>query len=63
MEKNYDEQLIIMQASIESNKQEMKVNKQASDDKMTKFIEEFKTMLAAISDQINIFKSSLTKKD
>ena len=45
-EKNYDEQFIIMKSSIEANKQEMKPNKQDSDEKMTKFIEEFKEMLA-----------------
>ena len=34
-----DEQFIITQSTTEVNKQDMKVNKQASDDKMTKFIE------------------------
>ena len=38
-------------------------NKQDSDEKMTKLIEEFKTMLAAITYQNNTVKSSPTQKD
>ena len=34
MDNKYDEKFIIMQATIESNKQEMKTNKQDSDKKM-----------------------------
>ena len=33
MDKNSDEQFIIIQAEIDSNKQEMKANKQDSDEK------------------------------
>ena len=33
MDKNYDDQFIIMQATIEDNQKEMKSNKQDSDDK------------------------------
>ena len=62
MENNYNEQLIIMQAAIEVNTQDMKANKQESDEKMTKFTEEFKAILAAITDQINTFKYSPTYK-
>ena len=50
-----------MQASIESNKQEMNANKKDSDEKMTKFTEKFKAMLAAITDQIDTLKSSPTQ--
>ena len=39
MENKSDEQFIIMQSVIETNKQEMKDNKKDSDEKMTKFIE------------------------
>ena len=39
MENKFDEHFIIMQASIESNKQEMKLKKQDSDENMTKFAE------------------------
>ena len=39
MENKSDEQFIIMQAVIETNKQEMRDNKKDSDEKMTKFIE------------------------
>ena len=42
MEKNYYEQFIIMKSAIETNKQEMRSNKQYSDEKMTKFTEQFK---------------------
>ena len=52
-----------MQAEVEDNKKETKVNNQDSDKKMTKFTEEVKVTLAAITDQINPFKSSLTQKD
>ena len=39
MDKNSDENFIIIQAAIDSNKQEMKANKQYSDEKMMKIIE------------------------
>ena len=39
MEKNSDEKFIIMQATIEANKQEMRANNQEYDDKMMKFTE------------------------
>ena len=45
MEKRSDEWFISMQISIESNKQEVKANKQYSGEKMTKTAEEFKTMI------------------
>ena len=41
----------------------MRAKKQDSDDKMNKSIEELKTMLVAITDQINIFRYSPTQKD
>ena len=41
MENIYDEQFIIVQAAIEYNKQEMKANKQESDEKMTQFTVKF----------------------
>ena len=40
----------------------MKANKQESDEKMRKFTEKLKRMLAAITDQIHILKSSPTHK-
>ena len=52
-----------MQASIEDNKQEMKSNKQKSNERMMNLTEESKAMLAAIMDQINTLKYSPTKKD
>ena len=39
MDKNFDEQFIIIKAAIDSNKQEMKSNKKDSDDKMMKITE------------------------
>ena len=63
MENKFDEHFIIMQASIESNKQEMKLKKQDSDDIMTKLSEELKTMFAVLSSQINTLSSSPTQKD
>ena len=55
-----DEQFIIVQATIEANKQYMKSKKQGSDKKMMKLIEDFKVMLASTTksfmDQIKISK-------
>ena len=52
-----------MQSAIESNKQEMRPNKQDYDEKMKKFTEEFKSMLVVIIDNIDTLKSSPTRKD
>ena len=52
-----------MQSKIEANNQDMKSNKQYSDDKMMKFTEESKVMLAEITYHINTLKSSPTHKD
>ena len=41
----------------------MKSNKQDSDEKMVKFTEDFKAILAAITYQINTLKSLSTQKD
>ena len=49
MEKKSDEILIIMQASIKANKQELKSNKQDSDEKMMQFAVKYETILAVIS--------------
>ena len=43
-----NEKFIIMQAKLEATKQEMKNNKQGSDEKMRQFTVKFKTMLALI---------------
>ena len=45
MDNRSDYQLIIMQATIEANKQKMKTNKQYPDHKMMKVIEDFKAMI------------------
>ena len=41
----------------------MKSNNQDSDEKMMKLTEDFKAMIAVITDQMNTLKSSLTQKD
>ena len=56
MENKSDEKFIFMQASVE-------YNKQYSDEKMTKLLEEFKTMFALLSNKIHTISSSPTKKD
>ena len=63
MDNKSDGQFIIIQTSIEDNNQEMKSNKKASGEKTKKSTEEFKEMLAAITDHINVLKSSPTQKD
>ena len=63
MENNSDEQFIIIQAEIEANNQEMNANKQDYDEKMAKFTEESKAILAEITDHINTLKSLSTQKD
>ena len=62
MDNKSDENFIIIQAAIESNKQDMKSNKQYSDEKMMNLTEDFKAMLAEITYQINTLKSSLIQK-
>ena len=42
MDNNYDEQVIIMQATIQAKNHEMKNNKQDYDEKMIKLTEDFK---------------------
>ena len=56
MENKSDEQLTIIQATSEAKKQ-------VSDEKMTKLTEEFKRMIAAITDLINNLKSSPYHRD
>ena len=46
MDTKSDEQFIIMQDVIESNNQEMKSNKQDSDEKNINITEDFKVMLS-----------------
>ena len=60
MENMSDEQFIIMKYEIEANKQEMKSNKQESDEKMAQFTVKFEIMLEVISYQINTLTSSPT---
>ena len=66
MAKKSDEQLIIIQAAIETKKQElkaeMKSNKKDSDEKMTQFTENLNILTAFMMDQTNISKSSQTHK-
>ena len=52
-----------MQATIETNKQEMKANKQDSDEKMMQFRVKFKTILTVNSNKLNTLASSLTQND
>ena len=53
-------QFIIVQDSIEENKQDIKSNKKDSDEKIMKLAEDFKVILTSpitsITDQINTFK-------
>ena len=63
MDNKSDEQFIIMQAIIEANKQEMKSNKKDPNEKIMKLTEDFKEILASITDQINTLKYSPTQKD
>ena len=67
MDNNYDEQFIIMQATIETNKQDMKSNKQDSGDKMMKATEDFKAMLTSaitsMMDHIHMTKYYPAQRD
>ena len=62
MDKKSDYQFIVMQVTIEYNKQKRKTNTQDSDEKMMKLIRDIKSMLAEITDHINALKSSPTQK-
>ena len=61
MENKSYEQFIIIQAAIVSKKKYTKAKKKDSDEKKKKITEELKAMFAAITDQINNFKSSPPK--
>ena len=67
MDNKYHGKFMITQAAIEPNNQEMKSNKQGSDEKTTNLAEYFKEMIASsitsITDHINTLKSSPTQKD
>ena len=63
MNNKYDEQSIIMQADIETNKQEMKANNQDSDGEIINLTEDFKEMLSAITYNINTLKLLPNKKE
>ena len=58
-----DEQFIITESAIEANNQEIKANKQDSDEKMMELTEYSKAILVAVTDQINTFKSLPNHKD
>ena len=60
MENNSDEQFIIIKSAIEVNKQEIKSNKQDSDEKMMQSTETLKLLTAFMMDQTNISKYSPT---
>ena len=62
MENKYEKRFIIMKYAIESNKQEMKSNKQDSDEKMTQFTVKSETMLAVISNHIITLIYSPTRR-
>ena len=57
MDNKSDYQLLIIQSSIEPKKQEIRSNKKDSDQKMTNLTEEFKTILAEITDKVNTLNS------
>ena len=67
MDNKSDEQFIIMQATIETNKQDMRSNKQESDKKMMNTTEDFKSMLTStitsMMDRINMSKYSPSQRD
>ena len=56
MDNKSDEQFIIIQSVIESNKHYMKSNKEDSDDKMMNIVEDLKVMLTEITEQIKTLK-------
>ena len=55
MDNNSDDQLLIMQATIE-------VNKQNSDEKTKNITEDLTALIASMMNQIKIFESSLDNK-
>ena len=67
MDNKSDEHFIIMQAKIEANKQKIKSNKQYSDEKMMKLIEDLKktpaSTITSMTYHINTSKSLPSQKD
>ena len=62
MNNNSDAHFIIMKSVIESNKEQMIVNKPYSDEKIMNITEDFNANLTTITDQINTLKYSPTHK-
>ena len=70
MDTKSDEQFLVIQSNIESNKQEadkkdMKTaeKKMKTDEKLTQLTENLQVLIALIMDHTNIYKSSTTRKD
>ena len=63
MDKSSDKQFIIMQATIESNKQDIKAKNQDYDERMMKLTQDFKAILTPIMDHISTLKYFPTEND
>ena len=53
MDNKYDEQFLIVQATVESNKQHTGQKQVKTDEKLTQITENFKVLTAFIMDQTN----------
>ena len=63
MDNNYDEQFLIIQATIEDNKQETDEKKMKTDEKLTHITEKLKVSTAFMMNQTKILYFSPAQKD
>ena len=63
MDTKSDEQFLVIEATIEANKQEADKNKINNDEKLTLLIENLQLLTAFITDKTNISKSTPAQKD
>ena len=63
MDTKSDEQFLVIEATIESNKQEADKNQMKTDEKLTLLTENIPVLTALMTDKTNISESSPTQKD
>ena len=63
MDTNYDEQFLVIESTIEANKQEADKNQKKTDEKITLLTENLQVLTVLMIDKTNISKSSPAYKD
>ena len=63
MDTNSDEQFLVVESTIEANKQEAYKNQMKTDEKLTLLTEDLQVLTTLMTDKTNISKSSAAWKD